>query len=156
MDYKNLLNFTNATIVAMNEAMSQMGLDTSLIWTQMAMAFKNGAKNILADIGLAIKGNDIKGITESFAEQIKKAGLCQRVNILEVTSSKIVLDMGECILAPATHVIANTKGENFIPACPMAAILYSKIEEITGKNCTLEKFERKMNQNTSIFTIRVD
>ncbi len=156
MDYKNLLNFTNATVVAMNEAMSQMGLDPSLVWTQMAMAFKNSAKNILADIGLAIKGNDIKSITESFAEQIKKTGLCQRVNILEVNNSKIVLDMGECVLAPATHIIANTKGENFIPACPMAAILYSKIEEKTGKNCSLEKFERKLNQNTSIFTIIIE
>ncbi|MFX1453514.1 MAG: hypothetical protein ACFFCM_21975, partial [Promethearchaeota archaeon] len=106
MNYKALLDFSNATIIAMNEAMSQMGLDTSLVWTQMAMAFKTKAEGMLADVGLEIKGNDIKSITESFAEQIKKNGLCQVVDILEINDSKIVIDMGECILAPATHIIA--------------------------------------------------
>ena len=79
---------------------------------------------------------------------MKKVGLCQRVNTLENTDSKSVVDIGECVLAPSTHVLVAAKPE-FLHPCIMMAILYLKIEETTGKSCKIEKFERKLAENTN-------
>ena len=77
MDYKGLLDTSNAVMVAVAEAMVNMGLDIPLIWTQMANAFQGDAKGLLNDLGLNIVGNDINSIVESFAEEIKKSGAVQ-------------------------------------------------------------------------------
>ena len=156
MNYKALLDFTNAMTVATNEAWELMGLESDLIRNQLAAAFDGAAKTLLADVGLDINGNDVKTITDSFAKEIQKVGLCQRVKVLETSDSKIVIDIGECILAPATHVLAKNGNADFIPACPMMEILYAKIKDGTGKFCSTEKCERKVAENTSIFTVKVE
>ncbi|MFX1520345.1 MAG: hypothetical protein ACFFCD_10540, partial [Promethearchaeota archaeon] len=78
--------------------------------------------------------------------------VCQRVNILEATDEKLVVDIGECIFATATHILR--KGDpNFIPPCPMLAILQSAIGGTLNKKFRLTACEYKPDENTSIFTL---
>ena len=155
MDYKGLLDTSNAVMVAVAESMVNMGLEIPLIWTQMANAFQGNAKQLLESLGLNIVGNDVISVTNSFASEMLKAGAVQRCNIVSVDETKIVVDMGECIYAPATTVI---RGDDMtmIPPCPMMAILYAALNELTGKHCTVESCQFMPELNASTFTVSVE
>ncbi len=153
MNFKQLLDISNGVLVSVAQSMVEMGLDIPLIWTQMAASFEKDAKNMIKDAGLEISGNDVASITKSFANGIKSVGLCQRVNILEVSDSKLVIDLGECIYAPATKVL-RAENPKFIPPCPMLAILAGKIETGTTKKTEILSCEYKPQENTSIFTLK--
>ena len=155
MDYKQLLDASNGIMVAVSEAMTNMGLDIPLIWTQMANAFQGDAKGFLADMGLNIEGSDVTAIANSYAAEMKRVGLTQRVNIVSASDSELVVDIGECIFAPATTVIRGGD-PNMIPPCPMMAILYGIINERTGKHCTVEKCEFQPELNASTFTVSLE
>lgn len=154
-NYKQLLDLSNATIVAMGKAMTNMGLSIPLVWNELALTFENSAKGMLTDAGLEIEGSDVKTIAEDFAKKMKEVGYCQRVNILEATDNKLKVDIGECIFASATKVFRGTD-LNFIPPCPMMAILYGAIEEKVGKVGHVESCEWVPDENTSIFTVNLD
>ena len=152
MDYKGLLDTSNAVVVAVAEAMVNMGLDIPLIWTQMANAFQGNAKPMLSTLGLNIEGSDVKSVVESFVTEIKKTGAVQRCNVVSLSDSELVMDIGECIFAPATTVIRGGD-PNMIPPCPMMAILYAALNEKTGTNCTVTKCEFFPEKNASNFTV---
>ncbi len=152
MDYKQLLDASNGVMVAVAEAMTNMGLDIPLIWTQMANAFQGDAKGFLTDMGLNIVGNDIKSIADSYAVEMKRVGIVQRVNIVSASDTELVVDIGECIYAPATTIIRGGD-PNMIPPCPMMAILYGIINERTGKHCSVTKCEFFPELNASTFTV---
>lgn len=154
-NYKQLSEFLNASIVAWIEAMEKMGLNSDLVWGQMANALKDGASMFLKDAGLSLEGSDVKTLSEDFAKKIKEVGFCQRADLLEVTDDKVVIDLGECILAPATRKLRNNDLE-MIPPCPMLAILYSNIEEKTNKRGYIEKALYKPQENSTIFTIHLE
>jgi len=154
-NYKQLLDMSNATLVAMGKAMTNMGLSIPLVWNELARTFENSAKGMLKDAGLEIEGSDVKTIAEDFAKKMKEVGFCQRVNILEATDTKLKVDIGECIFASATKVFRGTD-LNFIPPCPMMAILYGTIEEKTGKVGQVESCEWLPEENTSIFTVSLN
>jgi hypothetical protein len=155
MEYKGLLDTSNAVMVAVAEAMVNMGLDIPLIWTQMANAFQSDAKGLLGSLGLNIQGNDVASIAESFAIEMKKSGAVQRCNIVSANDNELKVDIGECIFAPATTIIR--KGDNnMIPPCPMMAILYATINEKLGKNCVVTKCEFFANLNASTFTVSLE
>jgi len=65
------------------------------------------------------------------------------------------MDLGECIFASATKVF---RGDdlNFIPPCPMMSILYGAIEAKTGKKGFIESCLWKPDENTSIFTVKLE
>ncbi len=154
--YKQLLDFTNAITGVTVESLLDMGLTIPLMWNQMANSFvKDSVKNLLKDSGLEIGGSDVKSITENFASKIKESGFCQRVNVLEISDDKIVIDIGECVLAPITKVIRGND-LNKIPPCPMMALLYGEIENKTGKRGSIEKAEWKPEENTTIFTLQLE
>ena len=155
MDYKGLLDASNAVMVAVAQAMTNMGLDIPLVWTQMANAFQGDAKGLLSQVGLNIDGGDVKSIAESFAAEIKKTGAVQRANVLNVSDEEVVIDIGECIFAPATSVIRGGD-PNMIPPCPMMAIFYAAVNEHTGKHCTVTKCEYKPELNASTFTVSLE
>ncbi len=154
-NYKQLLDMSNTTLVAMGKTMINMGLNIPLVWNEIANVYGNSAKNMLSDLGMKIEGSDVKSITEDFANKIKGIGFCQRANIIETTDHKVVIDLGECIFGPATKVF---RGDdlNFIPPCPMMSIVYSAIEEKTGKKGYIESCQWKPEENTSIFTIKLE
>ncbi|MFW9846056.1 MAG: hypothetical protein ACFFD6_04875 [Candidatus Thorarchaeota archaeon] len=152
MDYKGLLDTSNAVMVAVAEAMGNMGLDIPLIWTQMANAFQGNAKDLLSQLGLNIEGNDVKSVVESFASEIKNSGAVQRCNIVSLSDDELVMDIGECIFAPATTIIRGGDA-NMIPPCPMMAILYAAVNEKTGRHCTVTKCEFHPEVNASDFTV---
>ncbi|MFX1366545.1 MAG: hypothetical protein ACFE9Y_16620 [Promethearchaeota archaeon] len=155
-NYKQLLDFANVLTGVAVESFVDMGLTVPLMWNQMATSFvKDGVKNILNDSGLDLHGSDVKSITEDFANKIKEVGFCQRANILELSESKVVIDLGECVLAPITKVLRGTNME-MIPPCPMMALLYGTIEQKTGKRGSIEKAEWKPEQNTTIFTLNLE
>ncbi len=155
MEYKGLLDTSNAVMVAVADAMVNMGLDIPLIWTQMANAFQGDAKGLLGALGLNIQGSDVSSIAESFATEIKKSGAVQRCNVVSASDTELKVDIGECIFAPATAIIR--KGDdNMIPPCPMMAILYASLNEQTGKNCSVTKCEYKPELNTSVFTVSLE
>ena len=154
-NYKQLLDIANATLVAMGQSMMNMGLNVPLVWNECANVFSNGAKNLLKDAGMQIEGADVKSITEDFTKKIKEVGFCQRANALEITDDKIVMDLGECIFGSATMAFRGND-LNFIPPCPMMSILYSAIEENTGKKGYIESCQWKPDENTSIFTVKLE
>ncbi|MEJ2277012.1 MAG: hypothetical protein P8Y70_04580 [Candidatus Lokiarchaeota archaeon] len=154
--YKELLDFTNALTGVTIESFVDMGLTVPLMWNQMANSFvKDRVQNLLKDSGLNIEGSDVKSITEDFAKKIKETGFCQRANVLEAEDSKVVIDLGECVLAPITKVIRGND-LNMIPPCPMMALLYGTIENKTGKRGSIEKAEWKPQENTTIFTLKLE
>ncbi len=151
-EYKQLLDFLNVSFGVAIDSFMRMGLNIPLIQNSMAESFYgDGVAGLMKDVGLVIEGSDVKSITESFAKKIKEVGLCQRANILEVNDSKIVLDLGECVLGPITKVLRGTD-KNMIPPCPMFAILYGAIMKKTGKTGFMEKCQWLPEENTSIFT----
>lgn len=154
-NYKQLLDMSNATLVAMGTAMMNMGLNIPLVWNEIASVFGDGAAHMIKDLGLKPEGSDVKSITEDFATKIKKLGFCQRAIIIEATDDKIVIDLGECIFGSATKVFRGTD-LNFIPPCPMMSILYSAIEAQTGKKGFIESCLWKPELNTSIFTVNLE
>lgn len=153
--YKQLLDMSNATVVAMGKAMLNMGLNIPLVWNECAHAFENSAKNLLKDAGLEIEGSDVKSIAEDFTKKITSVGFCQRAEILELSDEKIVMDLGECIYGTATKIFRGNDMD-FIPPCPMMSILYSAIESKTGKKGYIESCQWKPQQNTSIFTVKLE
>ncbi|MFX1280726.1 MAG: hypothetical protein ACFFA3_15225 [Promethearchaeota archaeon] len=154
-NYKQLLDMSNATLVAMGEAMINMGLNIPLVWNEIANAYGNSAKSMLNDLGLNIEGSDVKSITEDFTKKIKETGFCQRAIIIEATDDKVVIDLGECIFGSATKKFRGTD-LNFIPPCPMMGVLYSAIEKHTGKKGFIESCLWKPEENTSVFTVSLE
>ncbi len=154
-NYKELLDMSNATLVAMGSAMVNMGLNIPLVWNEIANVFGNGAKSMLIDLGLKPEGSDVKSITEDFAAKITKLGFCQRAIIMEATDTKLVIDLGECIFGSATKVFRGND-LNYIPPCPMMSILYSAIEAETGKKGFIESCLWVPEKNTSIFTVSLE
>ncbi len=154
-NYKQLLDMSNATLVAMGSAMMNMGLNIPLVWNEIANVFGDGAKHMLSDLGLKPEGSDVKSITEDFANKIKEIGFCQRANVIEATDNKVIIDLGECVFGSATKVFRGTD-LNFIPPCPFMSILYSAIEKQTGKKGFIESCLWKPEENTSIFTVTLD
>jgi len=153
--YKQLLDISNATIVAMGKSMLNMGLNIPLVWNECAHAFENSAKNLLKDAGLEIEGSDVKSVAEDFTKKITTVGFCQRAEILELSDEKIVMDLGECIYGTATKIFRGNDFD-FIPPCPMMSILYGAIESKTGKKGYIESCQWKPEQNTSIFTVKLE
>jgi len=140
--------------IILNEAIANMGLETHLLFSQMAKAYKGKAKSLLAkDLGIDITGSDVKSVAESFSEQIKKLGVCQRVNIVESTDEKLVVDIGECVFSQASNILAKEEGTDYIPVCPMIAMLEAEIEEVTGKTLEIEKRDFDLGHNSCIFSI---
>jgi len=132
-----------------------MGLNIPLVWNEIANVYGNSAKTMLSDLGLKIEGSDVKSITEDFVKKIKETGFCQRANIIEATDNKVIIDLGECIFGSATQVF---RGDdiNFIPPCPMMSILYNAIEVQTDKKGYIESCQWKPDENTSIFTVKLE
>ena len=155
MEYKQLLDTSNAIMVAVASAMTNMGLNIPLIWSQMAEAFRSDAKSIVDQMGLKIAGSDVASTAESFKAEMLKLGAVQRVNILTANETELVVDIGECIYAPATTIIRGGD-PNMIPPCPMMAILYSAIKENTGKDCVVTKCEFFPELNASTFTVTLE
>lgn len=154
---KELMSFSNAVVVAMGEAMLNMGISIPLAWTQMANAFQETAKVLLKETGIEFDGNDVPSILKGAGEALKSTGLIQRFKVLEASDNGYKLDMGECIFAPATMLFQKIAGgdPNFIPPCPMNAIIYSVIQEKLGKSCTISACKFVPEENTRIFTVEV-
>ncbi len=143
----------NGIFIILNEAVANMGIETHLLFSQMAKAYKGKAKNLLAkDLEINITGSDVKSVAESFSEQIKKLGVCQRLNIVEATDEKLVVDIGECVFSQAGLILAKEEGKDYIPVCPMIAMLEAEIEEVTGKTLQIEKREFDLGHNSCIFS----
>lgn len=152
MKFKQLIDFSNAYAVSIIEAMEKMGLDVSLLGSQMAQSLNNEAKDLIADSGLKIEGNDVKTITESFVASLKEVGACQIADIKSLDDKSIEIDLGDCILAPATSHIRKTH-PSIIPPCPMVALLIGSIEEKTGKQAYIDSCVWKPELNTDVFKI---
>lgn len=155
-DYKDLSTFLNISFGVAVNSLLKMGLNVPLIQNEMAeMFFADGVKGLMKDVGLEIGGSDVKSITEDFAKKIKEIGFCQRANVIEASDNKVILDLGECVLAPITKVLRGTD-LSYIPPCPMMAILYGAIEKKTGKKGSVDKAEWKPEMNTTIFTLNLE
>jgi hypothetical protein len=155
MNFKQLLDFSNAFTVSVIESMDHMGLDTALIWSQMAKTFEKQAKNLIEDAGIKFQGDNVQEIAENFAKIMKEVGICQRVNIIAANDDGVEVDIGECVLAPATIQIRQ-RHPDIIPPCPMMAILAGVIEEKVGKNAYLESCVWKPELNASIFKLKLE
>jgi len=151
MEYKQLLDFSNATLVAIVQAIRNLGLDIPFGMTAMVgKVFASDAKELLNHAGVSVDGNDAPSIANNFAESIKSVGLCQRVNVLEATDEKLVIDIGECVFAPATKVL---RKKEEIPPCPMMAILQGTLDSTLKKKFRITGYEYHPELNASTFTL---
>ncbi|MHA2027237.1 MAG: hypothetical protein ACXACG_00350 [Candidatus Thorarchaeota archaeon] len=155
MEYKQLMDTSNALIVAVANCLMNMGLDGPLIWTQLSEAFGDSAKGMVDDLKLDVSGSDVKTVTESFAAGLKKLGSCQIVNVVSATDTEIQIDLGECVYAPATAVLRGDNRE-MIPPCAFTAILASHVSRATGKSCDIQGCMWKPEVNTCSFKIAVE
>ena len=154
--YKQLLDLTNAMTGITVDSLMNMGLNVPLIWNEFAHSFgKDNVKGLIESSGIKLEGNDVKSITESFVKNIKEVGYCQRANIIEIADNKVVIDLGECVLAPITKAIRGTDLDK-IPPCPFMALLYGTIERKTGKTGSIEAAKWKPEENTTIFTLTLE
>ncbi len=155
MDYKQLLDTSNALIVAVAKSMLNMGLEIPLIWTQMSEAFGDEAKSMLDNLNLDVQGSDVKSIVESYAGELQKLGACQMTEVVSVTDSEIQLNLGDCIFSSATAVLRAGDPE-LIPPCALTAILASIVKATTGKNSMIERCTWKPEVNACHFTISLE
>lgn len=154
--YKQMLDLANALTGITVDSLMNMGLNIPLIWNEFAHSFgQDGVNGLLESSGIKIEGNDVKSITESFVKNVKEVGFCQRANIVEMEDDKVVIDLGECVLAPITKVLRGTD-LNKIPPCPFMALLYGTIEKRTGKTGSLEAAKWIPDKNTTIFTLALE
>ncbi|MCF2141663.1 MAG: hypothetical protein K9W44_16545 [Candidatus Lokiarchaeota archaeon] len=155
MDYKQLLDFSNAYAVSIIEAMEKMGLDVALLGYQISLTLNKEASDLLAETGLKIKGNDVKLMTESFVSSLKEVGACQIAEIKSMDDKNMEIHLGECILAPARFHILNSHPD-IIPPCPMMALLVGQLEKQLGKHVFIDSCEWKQQLNTGIFKVRME
>jgi len=151
MEFKQLLDFSNATLVAIIQAIRNLGLDIPFGMTSMVgKVFASDAKELLNHAGISLEGSDVPSIANNFAESLKSIGLCQRVNILEAADDKLVVDIGECVFAPATKKLREKEP---IPPCPMIAILQGAMESSLKKKFRITDYEYHPEVNASTFTL---
>ncbi len=156
MNVRKLTNIANATIGALVKSMEGMGLDLSLIWSQLSKAFEDDhIKGILNDLGLEIEGNDVKSITESFGSEMMESGMIQRMHVTSADEDKIVIDLGDCVFTQAGHA-ARDRAEKIIPPCSMIAILHSIISANLNKDLEITDYEFKPETNSCYFTMKVE
>lgn len=156
MEYRQLVDVSNLVIAVLQGAMGRMGLSPELILAQVKdhMTTKE-VQEILNGYGLKIEGSDVKSVTDSWVDAVKKIGAAQRVIIQNTDDSHVVVDIGECAFAPATKVIRGNNKEA-IPPCPFVAMLTAALEVNTGKAANVDRCEWKPELNTSVFSISLE
>lgn len=152
MEYKQLLDTSNVVVAAMAKALENMGLSSPLIISQVATILNGEVKDLAASTGLNVNGSDVKSVTESFVAEMKKLGAAQRVELVSAGDSEVVMDLGECVFAPATKAIRGND-LTMIPPCPFMAVLTAALKAGTGKDFGVTTCEWKPELNTSIFTL---
>jgi hypothetical protein len=156
MEYRELVDISNLVISVLQGAMGRMGLSSELILAQVKDHMESkDIQDTFAQHGLKVDGSDIKSVTDSWVGAVKKIGAAQRVIIEDVGDSKVVVDIGECVFAPATQAIRGNDKET-IPPCPFIAMLTAALEVNTGKTANVDRCEWKPELNTSIFTISLE
>ncbi|MHA1961917.1 MAG: hypothetical protein ACW99U_17045 [Candidatus Thorarchaeota archaeon] len=156
MEYKNLVDVSNLVIAVLQGAMGRMGLSSDLILAQVKDHMgTEEVQDILSGYGLKIDGSDVKSITDSWVEVVKKIGAAQRVIVENSDESQVVVDLGECAFGPATKLIRGDDKEA-IPPCPFIAMLTAALEVNAGKTANVERCEWKPELNTSVFTIGLE
>jgi hypothetical protein len=155
MEYKQLLDTSNVVVAAMAKALENMGLSSPLIISQVAGILNDEAKELAASTGISINGSDVNSITDSFVEEMKKLGAAQRVELVSVGDSEVVIDLGECIFAPATKAIRGSD-LTMIPPCPFMAVLTAALKAGTGKDFGVTNCDWKPELNTSVFTLSTE
>ncbi|MFX0093024.1 MAG: hypothetical protein ACFFBD_14795 [Candidatus Hodarchaeota archaeon] len=160
MELRQFNALSNALIVAMGEAISLLGLNTSLLWPEMVRTMGSEySKKFLEEISMdKVVGNDLKSIAESFSQIAVKEGLVGKCEVKEASDNKITLEISLCCFLPATlGFIEKHKGEdNFTPPCVICAILGSAILEKTNKLVHLTKAEYKPEISGSLITLETD
>ena len=155
MEYKQLLDTSNVVVAGLIKSVLDMGINVPLLHSQMANILNNEAKDLLAHTGVIIEGTDVKSITESFVVEMKKLGATQRAELVSTSDSEVVMDLGECIFAPATLAVRGGRGgdRTIIPPCPFIGMLIAALNVRTDKDFSITKCDWKPELNTSIFTI---
>jgi len=157
MDVRKLIDFLNYVVVAYNEALENVGLDSQLVNAQMARAFKEKAAHIIKDdFSLNIEGNDVQSIVKSFIERIKATGICQRTELVNISDSNLTIRMGDSILNQADKILLRDKPTGYIPPSPIISMLSAFLEEGAKKSCSIEKYEFIPEENSSQFTIKLE
>ncbi|MHA1890805.1 MAG: hypothetical protein ACTSYS_07430, partial [Promethearchaeota archaeon] len=120
-------------------------------WNEMAFTFRN----LLDSSMFVLDGSDVKTIANSFQSKIKEMGFCQKAEIKDVSDSKVVVEVGDCIFASACNKLRGDDGLER-PVCPIVALLYSNINERTGKQGSISEFKSIPEDNIDSFTISLE
>jgi len=155
MDYRELSNLACATLISVVEAAADMGIDIPLLWNRMTYSMENSLKGILKDANIDFSGNTAESIAKNFADNIKKLGACQRVDLREASNNKIVIALGDCIFNVAAKYLRHGKND-FIPLCPITAILGGRLEAILDKKVHIEQCEWHPEINSCVFTLLME
>ncbi|MHA1907281.1 MAG: hypothetical protein ACW98Y_08300 [Candidatus Thorarchaeota archaeon] len=153
MDFKGMVDVSNLIVATMQEAMNNMGLNGDLILAQVKNAIgAESIQNLMVSSGIKIEGTDVTSVLQSWKAAMNELGAAQRCEIVSNGSSEIVVDLGECVFAPATAIIRGDDKEA-IPPCPFIGMLSASLTKATGKVFDLTRCQFKPEMNTSIFTL---
>ena len=154
-NYKQLMGMANCAIYAILKAGIDFGLTPELIINEMADIIADEEDILFAYTDLKIEGSDVKSVVESFKSSILEIGYCQKVDILEVSDSKVVIDLGDSVFAPA---IRHLRGKNLqsLEPDPMIVILYAAIEHFAGKKGYISGDKYVPEENMDVYTITLE
>lgn len=155
MEYKQLMDTSNVVVAGLVKSVLNMGINVPLLHSQMASILNHEAKDLVAHTGVNIEGTDVKSVAESFVAEMKKLGATQRVELVSTGDSEVVIDLGECVFAPATLAVRGND-RTVIPPCPFIGMLIAALNERTGTYFGVTKCEWKPELNTSIFTLTAE
>jgi len=158
MEYKQLLDTSNVVVAGLVKSVLDMGINVPLLHSQMANILNSDAKDLVAQTGVSIEGTDVKSISESFVSEMLKLGATQRAELVSASDSEVIMDLGECVFAPATIAVrGGIDGDpTIIPPCPFIGMLIAALNSGTDMNFSVSKCEWKPELNTSVFTINGD
>ncbi|MGQ4876564.1 MAG: hypothetical protein ACP6IY_21065 [Promethearchaeia archaeon] len=151
VSYRQLIDISNATILALYKALNNFGVNFDIVWNELAFTFRG----LLKDSDLIFGGSTVEEIAKNFAEKMKEIGLCQKVDIKEADDNHVSIVIGDCVFSSACRQL---RGEDYSaqPPCPMIAIMYSNINEALGKEGSITEFKPIHEENSDFFKISLE
>jgi len=156
MDKKKFITFLNFIVVAYNEALENIGLNSNLINSQMSKAFSKKALNLLEkNLQIKIEQNDLNSILNSFEDFIRTFDICKDFKISKLEDDIIKIEFKNSIFNQADKLMVHNKPKNYIPPSPIISMLSSFLENSSGQFCQILKYTFNVNEKSSEYIIKI-